>query len=532
MTLQKSLIGISAALLLTASCTTTPKDYGRTPSSSYVDPAYNDTIRWINEALAIRSEALRFAQAKGLDKDTSQVPNVTHDEGVRIRKMMDRYLELRRHLLAPAIINAKNFSIQSNVEITTKNPTKITSKEIFLGIKKQSLYRSVKVNPLDQQGEKFIFQTQLAVASALILMDNYLVAVRPFHENETMRYALNFDVGKSRALKEMTDEFNSIEVRQELERAVKFVDEVMNWRRRNGIQTNPEETSIYEIIQSSIWYVGIRNGQQSNAVVDKVKSKFDSVSLYADKGGKAITNSVSMGFGNLVGTVSTRRGYLDSMSRDEQLQLISEMKPLDVIMEKTPFRLTDKLIPGHYGHVAIWVGTETQLKELGAWDHIPKHIQNMIRNGHHIVEALRPGVQINTLKHFLNIDDLLVIRDIRPNITDSYRRDAILKAIAQIGKEYDFNFDVNTHEKIVCSELAYVVFGDIIWPLDKTLGRYTISPDNVVKLAVGTDRVFEPIILYYDGQRYNEHLDRSVELLLQANDASYAEFRKLQRIKK
>lgn len=527
MSFQKIIIALAATALVTASCTTAPKEHERSPSSTYVDSAYNDTLRWINEALEIRADALRFAQLKGLDKDTNQIPVVTHDEGVRVRKMMDRYLELRKHLLAPAIIHSKNFSLQSDVELTPHRATKITSKEVRFGLKKQSLYRSVKVNPLDLDGEKFIFKTQLAVASALILMDNYLVAVRPFHENETMRYALNFEVGKSKALKEMTDEFNSIEVRNELERAVKFVDEVMSWRRRVGIQTTPEETSVYEITQSSLWYIGIRNGQQSNSIVDKIKNKFDNVSLYADKGGKAISNGLSMGFGNLAGTVSTRKGLLESMPRDEQIKLINEMKPLDVLMEKTPFRLTDKLIPGHYGHVAIWVGTEVQLKQIGAWDHIPKHIQNKIRNGHFIIEALRPGVEINTLRHFLNIDDLLVVRDIRPNITDSYRRDAILKAIAQIGKEYDFNFDVNTHEKIVCSELAYVVFGDITWPLDKALGRNTISPDNVVKLALGTDRLFEPVILYYDGKRYNDKLDQSVELLLKATDEAYADFRKL-----
>lgn len=122
-----------------------------------------------------------------------------------------------------------------------------------------------------------------------------------------------------------------------------------------------------------------------------------------------------------------------------------------------------------------------------------------------------------------------VIRDKRENVTDEYRRKAILQAIAQIGKEYDFNFDVHTHKRIVCSEIAYVVFSDIKWPLEETLKRYTISPDNVVQMAIGGNRIFEPVILYYNGKRYYKDLPYSVSLLLQANDNSYKQFEKFQK---
>lgn len=216
------------------------------------------------------------------------------------------------------------------------------------------------------------------------------------------------------------------------------------------------------------------------------------------------------------------------MPKSEHDGLIAEMKPLDILMEKTPFRLTDKLIPGHYGHVAIWLGTEQQLKDLRVWDQIPAKIQNKVRSGHYIVEALRPGVEINTLEHFLNIDDMLVIRDTRSDVTDEYRRKAILQAVAQIGKAYDFNFDVLTHETIVCSEIAYVVFADIKWPLENTLNRYTISPDNVAQMAVGQNRIFEPVILYYNGKRYYKDLPKSVSLLLKAQEKYYTEFERLQ----
>ena len=37
----------------------------------------------------------------------------------------------------------------------------------------------------------------------------------------------------------------------------------------------------------------------------------------------------------------------------------STLRAGDILLEKTPFRLTDKLIPGYWGHAAVWIGTES-----------------------------------------------------------------------------------------------------------------------------------------------------------------------------
>ena len=46
----------------------------------------------------------------------------------------------------------------------------------------------------------------------------------------------------------------------------------------------------------------------------------------------------------------------------------SALRPLDILLEKTPFRRTDMFIPGHFGHVAIRTGAEAELRAIGAWD--------------------------------------------------------------------------------------------------------------------------------------------------------------------
>jgi hypothetical protein len=94
--------------------------------------------------------------------------------------------------------------------------------------------------------------------------------------------------------------------------------------------------------------------------------------------------------------------------------------------------------------------------------------------------------------------------------------------------EYDFNFDVTTTTRIVCSEIAYVVYPDIVWPTTTTLKRNTISPDNVAVMAQGPQRIFEPTIIYHNGKRITKDLNRTLDLLLEATDASYAEVEKSQ----
>lgn len=103
------------------------------------------------------------------------------------------------------------------------------------------------------------------------------------------------------------------------------------------------------------------------------------------------------------------------------------------------------------------------------------------------------------------------------NLTDDLKKEFIIRAFSQIGKDYDFNFDVETDKKIVCSEIVYTVFHDISWPTKKSLGRYTISPDNVAEKAVtvdGRNAELDPVMMYRAGARETGDLHSKLLLLL------------------
>jgi hypothetical protein len=106
---------------------------------------------------------------------------------------------------------------------------------------------------------------------------------------------------------------------------------------------------------------------------------------------------------------------------------------------------------------------------------------------------------LNRLDQFLNIDDMAILRP--RNLTDEQKRRYLIRAFSQVGKQYDFNFDVETHREIVCSELAFVVFPDFEWPVEMSVGRYTVSPDHIARLAVGDDPKLSPVLLIHDGRK-------------------------------
>jgi len=210
----------------------------------------------------------------------------------------------------------------------------------------------------------------------------------------------------------------------------------------------------------------------------------------------------SMVFGNAVGLVETRKGKL--YGKQEVLSDIrGSLQAGDILLEKTPFRLTDKLIPGYWGHAAVWIGTEEELKELGIWSNpVVARYRDEISKGRLVVEALRSGVEMNTLTHFLNIDSVGILR--KPDLSREARANTVIQTLRQVGKPYDFNFDVESKERVYCSKLVYLSYSNMDWPTKKSMGRTTFTPDDVAVKATTREGTLQLVTFYHDGQRISE----------------------------
>ena len=365
----------------------------------------------------------------------------------------------------------------------------------------------------------------LSLAAALTLYDNYLLGIMLFDQDDRLRRVLNDpDMGFgliANKLAETTLAANSIEKRHRARRAINFYEE-----QRASIEGADEDSDfayLEQLIESSPSYNFVKKIRVGEIAVKKFVA-FERIGedFLSDTGTEGL-DIVSSLFGNTMGMFESRKGKLHG--DDEARRKIQEvLQPLDILLEKTPFRLTDKLIPGHFGHVAIWTGSKSELIDAGVWDDlIVQQYADQIstdsnpdsKDEQQIIEALRNGVQLNTLEHFLNVDDFVILRPVfDEDSNEELTKEALIMAFRQLGKKYDFNFDVNTTDKIVCSELAYVSFPSVDWPTAKTLGRHSISPDNVAQLA-WNNVPLKLVMFYHDGQLIEEdvQLEKMKELM-------------------
>ncbi len=242
-----------------------------------------------------------------------------------------------------------------------------------------------------------------------------------------------------------------------------------------------EQKSFKEIIHASLAYKLIESNVDLKSYF-KINGHFqDGLNSYIS----SLANGLSRAFGSLIGGIEWRSGYI---YQDEQFKndLLSKLRPLDILFEKKSFKLTDKTIPGNWGHTAVWLGTKEQLQELELWNEVElAPFREQIENGKSIFEMRKWGTQFDSLDNFLNLDEIAVtrVRDM-----ESRKKAQILKVFAllaeQFDKGYDFGFDAMATTKITCTEIIMLSYGAINWPADKILGRFAITPNNMAEIAV------------------------------------------------
>jgi hypothetical protein len=149
--------------------------------------------------------------------------------------------------------------------------------------------------------------------------------------------------------------------------------------------------------------------------------------------------------------------------------------------------------------VGIHLGSAEELRARGLRDHplvVPHRAR--IEGGATILEAVRSGVRLTTLEQFLYLDDLALLRP--KGIAARDAEGILLRGFREIGKPYDFNVDLESTERMVCSELVYVVYPDLPGPTGSLLGRAIVTPDHVAQMAAPGGPL-ELVRFYYDGRR-------------------------------
>jgi hypothetical protein len=166
-------------------------------------------------------------------------------------------------------------------------------------------------------------------------------------------------------------------------------------------------------------------------------------------------------------------------------QVLDSVRPGDLLLVRGEGRITTALIPGFWIHAAIFFGGRSELEALGLAEHafVRRHWERVPaepgRYGH-VIEAVSPRVTVNPLERCLAADHVAVLR---PRLSREALAEAVGEAFGHLGKAYDFEFDFNLSNRLVCTGLVWRAFdgrGDICFRLVKRLGRFTLTPDDIV----------------------------------------------------
>ncbi|MCD4762194.1 hypothetical protein K8R32_04530 [bacterium] len=210
-------------------------------------------------------------------------------------------------------------------------------------------------------------------------------------------------------------------------------------------------------------------------------------------------------------TTASLMGNLYISNRKEKfitLEQIKEMKkylmPGDILVERRNWFASNIGIPGFWPHVVLYLGTlneaDLYFKDLFPYksyesfrilvkEEYPQAFlayKDTDKDGfqYAVIEAKAEGVLFHTLEESTDAD---YVGAMRPRLEKEDIMLAILRAIANYDKPFDYDFDFETRDEFVCSELvydAYLSFNGkkgLDFKLDEMAGRKYISPTNMVK---------------------------------------------------
>lgn len=195
-----------------------------------------------------------------------------------------------------------------------------------------------------------------------------------------------------------------------------------------------------------------------------------------------MARTVAPALGTVLSHVAWRSGYLKS-KQAAQDAVMDILQPLDIVLVSSKGRRSGQIIPGLFGHAAVYVGTEQELQRLGVWtsSKVQPHAAK-IRNDRVFIEADAEGVHLSPASIVLNTDAVAILR---PRFSSlKQRRKTAVDFFSAMGMKFDFLFDVDSPDCTFCTELIHRVMPHLDLPIMEIYGVRTIMPDSVAVSAI------------------------------------------------
>lgn len=226
--------------------------------------------------------------------------------------------------------------------------------------------------------------------------------------------------------------------------------------------------------------------------------------------------------------IISTRGKEGLITPEQTLAMEEVLEPGDIMLQRRNWHISNVGIPGFWTHSALYTGDLATMdtyfasefpyegyasvsqyleaKEPAVYEALNK--QDAWGEMPAVIEAIEPGVVVQTLTTSADADYVVALR---PALSKRDTLQALLKAFSHFGKPYDFNFDFDTRDTVVCSELLYDAYFERL-PAKQGLhfvtsvvnGRKIVSPYDMAVKYVEDKTVGEPELQFVYFLRSNE----------------------------
>ncbi|MCR9206145.1 MAG: hypothetical protein NXH75_16295, partial [Halobacteriovoraceae bacterium] len=206
------------------------------------------------------------------------------------------------------------------------------------------------INPNDDLGRQLLGELKLQFAAKIMLFEAYTLGLSPFIETKAFRGVLLRDIEDDESTETLESLwFEAVEQlfkRELLMKRLGFIQSAEKVQK----DSSKMEQALDSLLEKSVVIDELQKRREDFSFFRNMAKNMSFMAkrrwdAYRELGVSTLYQGSKL-FGNTAGLFQSRRGYLHSWTKEQENQIAGNLKPLDLIFDKTPFSLTDKFIPG------------------------------------------------------------------------------------------------------------------------------------------------------------------------------------------